>query len=130
VFVTFLVVGGVCTGIQYVLLVAFVVWMGVGPVAASTAGYIVSTAINYYLSHKVTFESSRSHREAFPRFTVVATVGVVLNGMIVGFGTRHTTVHYVLVQVAATAVVLLWNFVANLRWSFSAEPRQNGTDRR
>ncbi len=114
----FLLVGGFCTGIQYLLLILLVEELALPAAVASTIGYVVSSAVNYALSYSFTFRSAASHRSSLPRFLLIGACGLVLNGAVTYVGTSIYGVHYLAAQVAATAVTLLWNFLANLRWTF------------
>jgi len=67
----FLLVGGFCTGLQYLLLVALVEGPGLSATMASTIGYAASSAVNYYLSYSFTFNSASRHRRSLPRFVLV-----------------------------------------------------------
>jgi putative flippase GtrA len=118
-FSRFLLVGGACTGLQYAVLIALVQLFGVDPTVASTAGFALGAAVNYALSHMYTFRSTRKHATAFPRFVVTATAGAALNGAIMFVGVEMLRLAYLLAQVAATIVVLGWNFVVHLKWSFA-----------
>ena len=60
-----------------------------------------------------------SNRAALPRFAAVATVGAAINTVIVG-SLFAAGLHYLVAQVAATAIVLAWNFLANKYWTFGA----------
>ena len=46
--------------------------VGMGAVAASTLGAIAGALVNYSLNHRFTFASDKAHRQALPRFAVVA----------------------------------------------------------
>jgi putative flippase GtrA len=117
-FLNFLMVGGFCTALQYVILIAMVEGSGISATLASTVGYAVSSAVNYYLNYSFTFKSDAEHGRSIPRFLLIAGCGLLLNGAITYLGTAVFGLHYLLAQVAATIVALLWNFLANLRWTF------------
>jgi putative flippase GtrA len=114
----FILVGGFCTALQYVLLVALVEQFRLSATVSSTIGYIVSSAANYLLNYSFTFRSTSPHTHSLPRFLLVAGCGVVLNGTVTYLGTAVFGIHYLVAQAAATTVTLLWNFVANLRWTY------------
>jgi putative flippase GtrA len=118
-FSRFLLVGGLCTGLQYVLLIALVEGAALSPTLASTVGYLASSAVNYLLNYSFTFRSAAQHRHALPKFVLISSVGLILNAAITFAGTALLGVqHYLLAQVAATCITLLWNFFANHRWTF------------
>jgi putative flippase GtrA len=117
-FLKFLIVGGLCTALQYLILIALVEGFGVSATPASTVGYIASSAVNYYLNYSFTFRSDADHGRSLPRFLLIAGCGLLLNGTVTYVGTAIFGLQYLLAQVAATIVALLWNFLANLRWTF------------
>ncbi|MGA8706164.1 MAG: GtrA family protein [Steroidobacteraceae bacterium] len=114
----FLLVGGLCTILQYALLILFVEEVHLSPTAASTIGYVASSLVNYLLNYSFTFKSTAEHRRSMPRFVVIALCGVALNAAVTFVGTAVLGLHYLLAQVIATCLTLGWNFVANLRWTF------------
>jgi putative flippase GtrA len=52
------------------------------------------------------------------RYAIVMTTGLVLNGAVMAAGTKLLGLHYFVAQVAATIVVLFWNFFAHRRWTY------------
>jgi putative flippase GtrA len=116
-FVRFALVGSVATGIQYLILIALVRGAKANPTWASSIGFVASAAVNYLLNYHYTFRSNRPHGPAAVKFALLAGVGLLLNSAIVqvlvGAGW-----HYLLAQICATAVLLLWNFVGNSIWTF------------
>ncbi len=117
-FSRFLLVGGLCTALQYALLILFVEEMRLSPTMASTIGYVASSLVNYLLNYSFTFKSTAEHRRSMPRFMVIALCGVALNAAVTFVGTTVLGLHYLLAQVIATCLTLVWNFVANMRWTF------------
>jgi putative flippase GtrA len=114
----FLLVGGFCTLLQFVLLTVLVERFGWSATPASTIGYLVSATVNYLLNYYFTFESTARHARSLPRFWLVTGCGLVLNGAVTYLATTVYGAHYLVAQAAATCVTLLWNFSANLRWTF------------
>lgn len=118
-FLRFAAVGAVATAIQYGLLILLVRDCGVAPTAASTVGFALSAAANYLLNYHFTFHSNRPHGPAAAKFGLLAGTGLLINGAMM-----HLLVaagwHYLIAQVFATAVVLLWNFISNSLWTFGA----------
>jgi putative flippase GtrA len=114
----FLLVGGFCTGLQYVLLVLLVEGFAIAATPASTIGYVVSSGANYYLNYRFTFRSAFPHARSLPRFAVITGCGLLLNGAVTYLGTVVFGMNYLLAQIAATVATLLWNFMANHRWTY------------
>jgi putative flippase GtrA len=119
-FTRFVLVGGVATSIQYLLLFGLVHWTGANPVLASSLGFVVSAFANYLLNYYYTFRSKHEHGPALLKFMVIAGVGLILNLMIMQILTGET-LHYLIAQVIATAVVLLWSFAGNSLWTFRTD---------
>lgn len=110
--------GAVGTGVHYALLLALV-QTGLSPaLPASVAGSLAGALCNYLLSRRFVFRSRRAHRQALPRFLAVAGIGFGGNALAMAIGLR-LGLHYLLAQILATALVLIWNFAANKRWTFS-----------
>lgn len=118
-FIRFAGVGGVCTGLQYLILMLLVALLDIHPVIASSAGYVLSALLNYQLNRVYTFQSGAAHLHALPRFFAIALVGLVLNAAVLGFMVSVFNLYYMLGQVVATAVTLVWNFIANRTWTFA-----------
>jgi putative flippase GtrA len=88
------------------------------PTLATTLGFATGAVVNYFLNFRFTFQSSRPHRQALPRFLTVAAGGMLLNGGIVALGVDVLRLHYLIPQVCATGVVVLGTFLVNRVWTF------------
>ncbi len=120
-FVLFAGIGAIGTGAHYTVLVLLVQALGVNPVVASSLGYLTGALVNYLLNYRYTFRSRKPHREALSKFLAVAAVGFVLNGALMALGEQMLHLHYLLNQIVATGVVLLWTFTGNHLWTFNGE---------
>lgn len=122
-FIVYSIIGIIGTTGQYIVLIILVEIFGSNPVIATTFGFVVGAVINYILNYNFTFRSNKSHREAALKFLIVATVGASINSLIMYLGTEFLTLHYIIVQVIATILVLLWSFVINKYWTFSVKEK-------
>ena len=118
-FVIFSMMGAIGTSGHYLTLIFLVELWEVEAAIATTAGFIVGAFINYILNYHITFKSNKSHREALVKFLLIAAIGAVINTLIMYLGTSSLQYHYLLVQVIATLIVLLWNFSINKIWVFA-----------
>ena len=116
-FASFTGVGAVATGVQYLVLIVLAE-IGVMPALASGIGYVLSALLNYYLNYRYTFRSTRRHREALFRFFLIAFVGLCLNTVIMIVGVEYLHLHYIIAQIGATGIVLIWNFSIMALWAF------------
>jgi len=120
-------VGIIGTLVHYSVLIFLVHVVAVSAVEASSAGFIAGALTNYLLNYRYTFASKKRHQEAMIKFFIVALIGLFFNALIMSFFTDALQLHYLLSQVIATALVLLWNFAANHMWTFH-ENKNNTED--
>ena len=117
-FLKFAAGGAVGTAVHYAVLVLWVEAAG-GPVVPGTlAGFCVGALVNYLIARRYVFVTARSHGSAAPRFALVAAAGAAINTAIVAL-LYDAGAHYLVAQVAATGIVLAFNFLANRHWTFS-----------
>jgi putative flippase GtrA len=113
----FALAGGAGTSAQYLVLLALVSLAGVPPGRASFAGAVVGACVVYLLNRRYTFASKRSHAATLPRFALMAALGAVLNGVLVGL-LSAAGLYFLLAQVLATAGILVINFIVSKLWIF------------
>lgn len=113
-------VGAVATAAHYLLLLALVEWAGVAPGPAAWCGAVLGAWVAYAGNRRYTFNhQSTSHGRALPRFALIALLGSLANALIVGGGSAMGF-HYLLMQVLATALVMLGTYHLNRIWTFDA----------
>lgn len=117
-FIRFAGVGLIGTSAHYLVLVSLVQFGGGDSVWASDIGFVVGALVNYHLNYIYTFRSNKCHREAMLKFFSVATVGLMLNSIVMTALTKELSLHYLFSQLAATGLVLVWNFAGNRFWTF------------
>ena len=117
-FIRFAGVGAIGTLVHYGILILLVHGMSLNAVLASTAGFLAGAITNYLLNYHYTFASNKLHREAMTKFFAVALAGMLFNAMVMSVCTNIFHLHYLLAQVLATGIILLWNFSANHLWTF------------
>ncbi len=116
-FARFAMVGGIATLIQYVVLLALVQLAKLDPVWASAVGYALSAVFNYLMNYIYTFDSKAAHGPAAMKFAIIAGLGLLLNSLVMSLLISSGS-HYLVAQVVATIVVLLWNFFGSRFWTF------------
>lgn len=121
-FLRFATVGAIGTSVHYVILWGLVT-AGVAVLLASTIGAIGGALINYILNYRYTFNSKVAHRSALVKFFAVALIGLLLNLLIMA---SLTQLHYYIAQIIATFFVLVWNYIANLLWTFKTREHDHG----
>lgn len=117
-FTRFVGVGAAAAVVHYGLLIGLVEAGALPPVPATLVGYAGGGFLSYGLNRSLTYRSRRPHAEATWRFVVVALIGFGLTWLFMGVFTGRLGLPYLPAQLATTAVVLFWNFVANKLWTF------------
>ena len=99
------VVGGIAFVIDFGVMVALTELAGLDPVVSATISFVVSVVFNYLASMRFVFarrEDMGRGRE-FAIFVVLSVVGLVINDALMWAGPN--------LKIAATAIVMVWNFV-------------------
>ena len=112
------VVGIVGTPAHYLTLILLVEAGGIEPVYATIVGSAVGALVNYLLNRRYTFKSAKAHLDAGPKFFMVALGTGILNAVLVYLGVDLLDMHYLFVQIVATLIVFLSNFILNSAWTF------------
>lgn len=117
---SFLSVGALATGLQYLLTAALVLGDVLPLVAASTLGFLISAAFNYWANARLTFAaqgSRASSRAQQLRFGLMVALGCALNAGLLRVA-QALGLHPALSQLLATAGVLASNFMLSRLWVF------------
>ena len=107
------VVGFIAFLIDYGLLAFCTEILHINYLVSATIGFTVSVVFNYLASMRYvfTYKEEMSRRREFIIFVVLSIVGLVINNVILWAGVELLHVHYLIVKIFATAVVMVWNFV-------------------
>ena len=111
--------GVTATIVTYAVLIAGVEGLHMNAVTASVAGYALGIVVNYILNYQYTFNSERHHKVVFPRFLVVAVLGMLMNAFLMYTGINWLGFHYILAQLFAVAIIFMLSFTANRLWTFA-----------
>lgn len=118
-FFRFAAVGAIGTLAHYACLILLVSGAGISPVVSTSAGALLGALVNYCLNRQYTFASTTRHREALPRFLLMAALGLVLNAAVVGM-LVGLQLHYLAAQIVATGAMLVTNYIVSKTWVFRA----------
>ena len=110
-------IGMAATSAHYTVM-AFMYGKGFAAVAASTAGAAFGVVVAYLANRKWTFEV-RHTRARMLRFVAVASMGVVINGILFLAFQNWLISSIIGAQLLTTALVFLATFYLNLKWSFT-----------
>jgi len=109
-FLLFAAVGAAATLVQYSVLVALVELVRVKPVPAAVLAYMCGALVSYLLNSRFTFgETKTAFGKGLIKFLIVNVIGLGLNTLIFTILVK-AQIQYILAQMAATGLVLIWNY--------------------
>lgn len=119
--VKFGVVGALAFVIDYGVLMLLSQVLGVNAVLAAAISFCVSVVFNYLASMRFVFthrdDLSTTHELLI--FVVLSVIGLGINELIMWVGTSSfgdSGLVVTVVKIAATAIVMTWNFVSRKLW--------------
>lgn len=112
-FMKFGVVGVIAFVIDYGLLALLTEAFGVNYLVSATISFTVSVVFNYLASMRYVFthKEGMSRRREFVIFVVLSVIGLAINNLCMWAGVELLGIHYLITKIAATAIVMIWNFV-------------------
>jgi|TARA_R110002072_G_scaffold183613_3_gene339786 putative flippase GtrA len=93
-------------------------------VLGSTIAVILASLYNYCLHYYWTFSSDTSHGFVLIKYLLMCLGGLVINGLVMYFGVTVLSVHYLMVQLLASVMLVLWSFTISFLWVFSSKPKR------
>lgn len=107
------VIGVLAFAIDYGFLYAFTEWLGIYYLISSVLSFSISVIFNYIASVLWVFDVKQetSKTRNFILFIVFSVIGLGINQLVMWLGVESLGLHYMLVKIFATAVVMVWNFV-------------------
>ncbi len=116
--IRFLFTGGLATALQYTVL-----WVGVDYLACSAAmasgvGYLTGSLLSYVMNYFFTFKSNRPHSYGISRFYLMVAIGWGINTGTMALLADSVKWNKWLAQILATALALIWNYMASRFWVF------------
>jgi len=87
---------------------------------ANAIGFCFAATSNYYLNRVWTFKSANPEIAVeFSQFILVSLIGLAVNTLILWLFVSRMKFNFYLSKVFAIIVVMLWNFFANLLFTFA-----------
>lgn len=111
--VKFGIVGVICFGIDYGLMILLTEVGGLDYLLSCGASFSISVVVNYLLSMRFVFASREENSKAkeFALFVILSIVGLLLTEMLMWLSVERLGFHYMLSKVAVTGIVMVFNFV-------------------
>lgn len=113
-FCKFGLVGTLCFGIDYGLMLFLTEIARMEYFASSAVSFVVSVVVNYILSMRYVFEGREGMRKVTEVliFVALSVVGLVLNQMIMWIAVEFFHIFYALAKIFATLMVTTYNFIS------------------
>ncbi len=107
------IVGILAFAIDYILLYGFTEWCHIYYLLSACLSFTISLIFNYIASTKWVFnvDETKDRVAIGIVFVVLSIIGLVMNQLIMWCGVEVVRLHYMLVKIGATAVVMVFNFV-------------------
>lgn len=118
-FVKFGIVGVTSTIIDWGIYLLLTRIFGVFYLMAKILSFAVAVLNSYIWNRRWTFRSNDPAKlRQFIKFLTISIVGVVLNTLIMYIAVDKIKLHDIFGLVLATAIVMIWNFLANKFYTF------------
>ena len=107
------VVGFLCFGIDYGLIIFLTEICGISYLVSSGISFSVSVMVNYILSLKFVFETDENNNKVveFFIFIILSVIGLGINQVLMWICVDKMHVHYMISKIGVTGVVMVYNFI-------------------
>ncbi|MDY6083412.1 MAG: GtrA family protein [Actinomycetaceae bacterium] len=111
--IRFSIVGVIATIVDFGILIGLTELFGVHYLVSAALAFICSVVVNYILSMRYVFRGRQdiSKRREFSVFVTLSVIGLGLNEVLMWLGVDVAGLHYILIKIIATGIVMLYNFV-------------------
>lgn len=115
----YLLAGGACALLDWALFAVFLYVFDIHYILAGTLSFVLATAVNYALSVRFVFGSSRrGARRALLLVYAVSAVGIAITLVVLSIGIDTLGLHPMLAKMLASAAAVLWNFLTRYFYIF------------
>lgn len=93
---------------------------------ANTIGFVTANIFNFVVAHRWVFGGSWGGGGVFRSYVsvlAISTVGLVLNNLVVWLMVGLAAMPLLFGKVVATGLVMAWNFVARLVWTYKIDKK-------
>ncbi len=107
------IVGGIAFIIDYGIMIISKELLGFSILLSAGLGFTISVIFNYIASTKWVFNvnKEKDEKKNFILFMIFSVIGLILTELIMFVGTNIINISYLIVKIAATAIVMVFNFI-------------------
>lgn len=103
-----------CLGLTY----ALVEGAAIDTTIASTFALFLAVCYNYMLHYHWTFSTEAPHGTVLVKYMIMCAGGLILNAVVMEIGVSSAALHYMIVQLIAAGLVVLWSICISSMWVF------------
>src|ERR1700741_4351993 len=93
-------------------------------IPSTSVGFTLGAIVSYSLNRRITFRHQPHFGRGLVKFVSLGAVGFGLNSLIVA-AFVHAGVQYILAQMTATGIILVWNFLVSRLLIFAPQRAAN-----
>ena len=109
--IRFLIVGGGCFLLEYILLYFLTEYMHIGYLVSSAIAFTVSLLVNYILCLLVVFNVKHQSSLEIGLFIITSLIGLIINQGVMWFLVEIIAWWYMFAKVIASGIVMIWNYI-------------------
>jgi putative flippase GtrA len=118
-FIKFGVVGGSGVIVDFSFTYLFKEIIKVQKYVANAIGFTIAATSNYFLNRWWTFHSTNPHiAREYGRFLFISIIGLLINTFVIWILNSKLKLNFYLSKFFAIGVVTIWNFFANIAYTF------------
>lgn len=110
--IRFLIVGGGCFLLEYILLYVLTEYMHIGYLVSSAIAFTVSLLVNYILCLLVVFNVKHQSSLEIGLFIITSLIGLIINQGVMWFLVEIIAWWYMFAKVIASGIVMIWNYLS------------------
>ena len=113
-------VGATAAVVDFVIFAGFAKFLGFNYLWVGAGGFIIATAINYFLSIRFVFDSGVrfDFTKEISLVFLISFIGLCLNQVVLYLGIGILSWEMLFIKLCATASVFFWNFGARSQFIF------------
>jgi putative flippase GtrA len=113
-------VGGTAAAADFFIFAVFAKFLGFNYLVVGAAGFIIATAVNYFLSIRFVFESGVrfGFQKEISLVFLISFIGLGLNQAVLYLGIGILGWEMLFIKLCATGSVFFWNFGARSQFIF------------